>query len=190
MTRPTATLLFVACLGFAPLSGAATPPGTNPVLGPTPAPVTLEYFTMVGCSSCRKFERDVLPTLLPEVEAGRLRVILRDLSPERARHVPRTVALHCLPIGPDYLERRRALVKAPAEAVGETPACRNPAVAQEVLQANTAAFVAHGFVGTPAFILTHYDGKEVLARDTWSGKTSVDDWLDRLDELLARSARP
>ena len=58
-------------------AGAA--PLSNPVLGRIPAPVTLEYFTALGCPACEQFERDVLPSLLAEAEAGQLLVIVRDL---------------------------------------------------------------------------------------------------------------
>ena len=71
---PVVALMVSLAPAFA---GAA--PLSNPVLGRIPAPVTLEYFTALGCPACEQFERDVLPSLLAEAEAGQLLVIVRDL---------------------------------------------------------------------------------------------------------------
>jgi hypothetical protein len=169
-------LLAVGALGPAP-AGAA--PFGNPVLGPTPAAVTLEYFTALDCPACEQFERDVLPRVLATATAP-LRVVVRQLPAPEPAQATLARALLCLPVGADYLARRRQIKGLPSPGSVPDTNCRSERLADQVLQFNAAAFRTQGFPGTPAFVLTRYDGPAAGARRSWVGRTSWQDWESEL----------
>jgi hypothetical protein len=163
------------------VAGAA--PLSNPVLGPTPAPVTLEYFTSLGCPACEQFERDVLPGLLAEADAGQLRVVVGELPAPEPSLAHRALSLLCLATGPGYLERRAELKRPGVRAQASPTGCLHDPAAQGVLDFNAAIFRARGFQGTPAFVLiSHRDGAPASQR-SWAGRTSWSDWQSELVRL-------
>lgn len=171
-----------------PVWTARSAPFGNPVLGPTPAPITLEYFTSINCSACEQFEREVLPRLLFGDRATPVRVVLRQLPAPEASQAMLARALLCLPVGSDYLARRAELKQpAPAGPVRES-GCRSERVATDVLEFNAAVFRLQGFPGTPAFLLTRHDGAAALGRRSWAGRTTWQDWQSELARLSAPSS--
>lgn len=182
-------------VGLALVVASAIPAGTaraapfgNPVLGPTPAPITLEYFTAIDCPACEQFEREVLPRLLFGDRATPVRVVLRQLPAPEPSLSMLARALLCLPVGSDYLARRAELKHpAPAGPVRES-GCRSERVATDVLEFNAAVFRLQGFPGTPAFLLTRHDGAAALGRRSWVGRTTWQDWQSELARLSVPSA--
>lgn len=190
MTQPSASfsrLLALAATLASAVAGAA--PLSNPVLGPTPAPLTLEYFTALGCHACEQFEREVLPGLLAEADAGHLRVIVRELPAPDPSLTHRALALLCLSPGPGYLERRAEIqrptaIPSPTASTG----CRHDNAAQGVLDFNAAVFHAQGFHGTPAFVLTSRRAGTPPAHRSWAGRTSWTQWQAALAHLQSTSS--
>ncbi len=175
---PVVALMVSLAPAFA---GAA--PLSNPVLGRIPVPVTLEYFPALGCPACEQFERDVLPSLLAEAEAGQLLVIVRDLPAPDPSLTHRALALLCLALGPRYLERRAELKRPSIVAESSPTGCRHDLAAQGVLDFNAAIFRARGFQGTPAFVLSSHRDGAARAHRSWAGQTSWSDWQAELAEL-------
>jgi hypothetical protein len=164
----------MGALGPAP---AVAGPFGNPVLGPTPAAVTLEYFTALDCPACEQFEREVLPRVLATAP---LRVVVRQLPAPEPAQAPLARALLCLPVGGDYLTRRRQIKGSPSPGSVPDTDCRSERLADQVLQFNAAAFRTQGFPGTPAFVLTRYHGPAAGARRSWVGRTSWQEWESEL----------
>jgi hypothetical protein len=166
---------------------------TNPVLGPTPAPVTVEYFGAVGCPGCDTFEREVLPVLVASAQAGRLRLIFRDLAPADPSVLPLARDVYCLQERPDLVERRRALkaqvADAPVEpdtalARARDAACRGSGAADRAFLANRRDLEAAGFRGTPAVIVTLRAADRPAARLGFDGRASRRAELVRLVRTL------
>ena len=160
---------------------AAAAPFGNTVLGPTPAPITLEYFTALDCPACEQFEREVLPQLLGEALGNAVRVVIRQLPAAEPARAAQARALLCLPGGADYLPRRAEFKHSDPTASG----CRSDRAAQGVLDFNAAVFRAAGFRGTPAFVLTRHAGAAAVGRRTWAGRTTWRDWQAELSQLPA-----
>ena len=176
-------------LFLAPCLFASSYPFSNPVLGKTPAPFTLEYFSSYDCALCAEFEATVLPSLANNIETGDLRVVFRDLPADRP-HVSRLAQqVYCLQNDPEYLEFRSQLkdqLRADSARQGSSLATHqlNSLSAQDhqscmkepgfgsVLHHNRVTFDRYGFQGTPAFVLTRAvdDGFDQMA---WSGQTDI-----------------
>lgn len=188
---PCARLAVVLALVVAstiPAGTAWAAPFGNPVLGPTPAPMTLEYFTAIDCPACEQFEREVLPRVLLAQRSTPVRVVVRQLPAPEVSQAMLARALLCLPVDSDYLARRAELKHpAPAGAVRES-GCRSERVATDVLEFNAAVFRLQGFPGTPAFLLTRHDGAAALGRRSWAGRTTWQDWQSELARLSAPSS--
>jgi hypothetical protein len=165
-----------------PLVATAAPP-SNPVLGSTPAPFTLEYFASLGCPACERFEAEVLPQLLPDVAAGRLRIVIRDLPAPELALESRALALLCLAPGSDYLDRRGALKRPHPAAASSVTGCSSDRLARSVLEFNRAIFERQKFAGTPAFVLTHHAGDVELVRRSWAGRLPLREWRTLIETV-------
>jgi hypothetical protein len=177
-------VLALRAMGALGLGPAVAAPFGNPILGPTPAAVTLEYFTALDCPACEQFEREVLPRVLATATAP-LRVVVRQLPAPEPSQATLARALLCLPVGADYLARRRQIKGAALPGPIPEGSCRSERLADQVLQFNAAAFRTEGFPGTPAFVLTRYDGAAAGARRSWVGRTSWQDWEAELARVWA-----
>jgi len=80
-SRLLATL--AACVSFTASSSASDYQFTytNPSVGSFAAEYVLEYFSLVDCGPCRRFELDSLSGLIERAESGSLRNVFRDLLP-------------------------------------------------------------------------------------------------------------
>ena len=180
---PCVCLAAVLAFALASTIPARAAPFGNPVLGPTPAPITLEYFTAIDCPACEQFEREVLPRLLLAERATPVRVVLRQLPAPEPSQSMLARALLCLPVDSNYLARRAELKQpAPARVVRES-GCRSERLADGVLEFNAAVFRLQGFPGTPAFLLTRHDGAASLGRHSWVGRTTWQHWQAELERL-------
>jgi len=168
---------------------SASYPFSNPVFGSTPAPFTLEYFSVHDCQYCDDFEANVLPALTPDVEAGHLRIIFRDLPPESPHVRKLTELVFCSQHDPRYLEFRTQMKRELRSSPGSQPhpsleldldtrstelqqSCLEESLYLSVAVHNKSTFEKFGFQGTPAFVLTRSvgDGYEQMA---WSGSTGI-----------------
>jgi len=173
----------LAALLLSPVAAAAPP--SNAVLGSTPAPFTLEYFASLGCPACERFEAEVLPQLLPEVYAGRLRIVIRDLPPPEPALESRALAVLCLAPGPDYLNRRGTLKRTHPAAASSATGCSSDRLARSVLEFNRAIFERQQFAGTPAFMLMHHAGDVEIQRRSWAGRLPLREWRTLLETAPA-----
>lgn len=143
---------------------------TNPSIGAVDAPWVLEYFSAPDCGPCLRFEKDHLPALLPEVAAGRLRVIFRDLPPDLADGdlARKLFCLQELPHSSDVLAQRRLKLKTraddvslpaplPGRSAARWEACLTGGEADQVAFHNLETFSSRGFHATPSFVLVASD---------------------------------
>jgi protein-disulfide isomerase len=160
-------------------------PQHGATLGSPSAPVTLVEYADLKCPICRQFSTDVLPTLIrDDVRAGKLKIEYRpqhfvgeQLNPgdslAAARFAEAAGAQNRLwsfveqfyanqqdestrYVSDAYLRRIAATV--PGLDARSAFANRSGAAVTGALQRSSAEFGAHGFTGTPSFLLGRTGG--------------------------------
>jgi len=163
-SRLLATL--AACVSFTASSSASDYQFTytNPSVGSFAAEYVLEYFSLVDCVPCRRFELDSLSGLIERAESGSLRIVFRDLLPG-ADSMSESRALFCLQEYPNYLERRLSLKMGRNHpqthsnalnglSLARYRACFESDQVPSILSHNLSVFDDLGFTATPAFVLS------------------------------------
>jgi hypothetical protein len=137
----------------------------------------LEYFSAVGCDACERFEVHGLPALLAEAEAGRLRIVFRDVPPAEPAWVDWARTVFCQQEQASYLAARRVTKTmgpkaAPMAAPESAPEradrygrCLATPGVPSILAFNAAALAATGLPGLPGFVWRDGRGRQ----DAWSG---------------------
>lgn len=165
---------------------------SNPAMGSPHATAVLEYFSLVDCAPCRQFELVELPALLPLVEAGRLRIVFRDLPPADA-DVDAALHLFCLQETENFLTARLDAKRTGEYALtlklrdrrkARWDECREGVAATRIAAHNMEAFDRHAFVGTPAFTLS-LNNQPAAGQRIWSGRTSSQFIHDAITTLPA-----
>jgi protein-disulfide isomerase len=147
------------------------------VLGSSSAPTTMIYFTDYACPYCRRFSRETMPRLYQEINAGRLRLVVRDL-PLHTISIPAAVAARCAGRQQAYWAFHDALfaqaekldsgalVRAARASGVKLAAWRKCLYDKEmehaVRQDGEQAF-AEGLTGTPSFVVVQ-SSKETTVR--------------------------
>jgi len=168
---------------------------TNPSIGSRTAPFVLEYFSLVDCAPCLRFELETLQTIMPLVDDGRLRIVFRDIFPHDDV-LGSGLELFCLQEYPDYLQRRQSAKKhqvfvanpepaLPRKARARYESCLETKAGVPILTYNQESFDRRQLHGTPSFslLLSHRTGTVVR---NWSGSITASDLNTAMGDLLSR----
>ena len=163
----------------------------NPTDGRSTAPFVLEYFSLVECVECRRFESEDLVALEPLIATGQIRVVYRDMP--SLIDAKLSTRLFCLQEYDHYSELRREAKLDPnfdwtslAHLTGRSKArfeqCLETDAAGDVQRHNRADFMSRGLMGTPAFTLVYTDARQAT-RTSWSGRTTRAAFIEAMDTL-------
>jgi protein-disulfide isomerase len=139
-----------------------------PALGPADAPVTIVEYADFGCTTCRGWEKAGVLQQIRAAYADRVRFVWRDFPVITPQSPKAAEAAQCaFDQGKFWEYHDRLYARAPALAIDDLKryagdlgldtarfnACLDSGQNQAVVEAGQKEAVAHGFIGTPSFLV-------------------------------------